>query len=155
LGTDHRPFAQNQFTALDGAGLAGQWEYIGEVDRQGKARFLQSLDLLCVPTNFLEPKGIYVLEALASGVPVLVPKHGAFPELMASTGGGHLFEPGNSDALADALRTLVLAPEERLRLAESGREAVLRKHSADHGAEVLHAIYQDLAEKNPLGTTGG
>lgn len=145
LGADHREFAHHQFATLDGAGLAGQWEYVGEVDRQGKARFLQSLDLLCVPTNFLEPKGIYVLEALASGVPVLVPKHGAFPELLASTGGGHLFEPGSPQTLADALRTLLLAPDERLCLAESGRAAVLRKHSADYGAEVLHAIYQDLA----------
>ena len=52
--------------------------------------FLQSLDVLSVPTTYREPKGLYVLEAWANGVPVVQPRHGSFPELMEAAGGGLL-----------------------------------------------------------------
>ena len=56
-------------------------------------RFLQGLDVLSVPTTYREPKGLYVLEALANGVPVVQPRHGSFPELIEATGGGLLVNP--------------------------------------------------------------
>ena len=62
-------------------------------DHADKVRFLQSLDVLSVPTTYREPKGLYVLEALANGVPVVQPRHGSFPELIEATGGGLLVEP--------------------------------------------------------------
>ncbi|HVW01957.1 MAG TPA: glycosyltransferase family 4 protein, partial [Planctomycetaceae bacterium] len=55
------------------ADLSGAWEYVGSPDRAGKVEFLKSLDVLSVPTDYREPKGIYVLEALANGVPVVQP----------------------------------------------------------------------------------
>ena len=63
------------------------------VDRQGKLDFLASLHALSVPTVYREPKGLFVLEALACGVPVVQPAHGAFPEMIERTGGGILVEP--------------------------------------------------------------
>ena len=62
------------------------------------------LDVLSVPTTYREPKGLYVLEALANGVPVVQPRHGSFPELIEATGGGLLVPPGDAHALASALR---------------------------------------------------
>ena len=50
--------------------------------------------MLSVPTTYKEPKGLYVLEALANGIPVVQPRHGSFPELIEATGGGLLV---NSD----------------------------------------------------------
>ncbi len=78
------------------AGLEGRFEYVGEVDRQGKIDFLRGLDVLSVPTVYREPKGLFVLESLANAVPVVLPAHGAFPELIEATGGGVLVEPGRS-----------------------------------------------------------
>ena len=63
-------------------GSADEFEYFGTVDRDSKARFLQSIDVLSVPSGYHEPKGLYLLEAMASGVPVVQPNHGAFPEML-------------------------------------------------------------------------
>src|SRR5690606_19695116 len=79
--------------------LGAAFEYVGSPpDHDAKVEFLCSLDLLSVPTAYREPKGLYVLEALANGVPVVEPSHGAFPEMITATGGGVLVEPGNPEA---------------------------------------------------------
>ena len=65
-------------------------------------QLLAQLHLLSVPTVYREPKGLYVLESLAAGVPVVQPNHGAFPELLAATGGGRLVPPQQPEALATA-----------------------------------------------------
>jgi glycosyltransferase involved in cell wall biosynthesis len=95
-----------------------------------KVRFLKSLDVLSVPTVYREPKGIYVLEALANGIPVVQPRHGAFPEMLESTGGGLLFEPGDPGDLARALEELLKDPGGRAQLGRGGRAAV-RAHYDD------------------------
>ena len=71
-------------------GLADRFAYLGELDRAGKIAFLQSLDVMSVPTVYRESKGLSVLEAMANGVPVVLPDHGTFPELIDDTGGGLL-----------------------------------------------------------------
>lgn len=124
LGEDHRAYAESQFARLKAAGLDGAFHYAGTVDRKDKIDFLSNLDVFTVPTTYRDPKGLYVLEALAAGVPVVQPSHGAFPELVEITGGGCLFEPGNPQALADQLQRLLDNPEQRIALATAGRQAV-------------------------------
>ncbi|WP_166830009.1 glycosyltransferase family 4 protein [Thalassoroseus pseudoceratinae] len=92
-----------------------------------KVALFKSFDVLSVPTDYHEPKGLPVLEALANGTPVVQPRHGAFPELIETTGGGLLFEPTNTKELADQLQTLVRDKNQRLALAKTGYENV-RKH---------------------------
>ena len=70
--------------------LGNSVDYAGEVDRVEKITFLNSLHVLSVPTPYNEPKGLFVIEALANGVPVVQPEHGAFPEIINATGGGLL-----------------------------------------------------------------
>ena len=89
------------------AGLEERVEIIGTVDREQKLAFLQSLDIFSLPTIYRDPKGLPVLEALASGVPVVQPNHGAFPELVTATGGGLLHEPENPLDLAEKLALLL------------------------------------------------
>ena len=73
------------------------FQYIGSPSSLAeKIAFYESCDVLSVPTEFLEPKGLYVLESLANGTPVVQPAHGSFPELIESTGGGWLAEPKNA-----------------------------------------------------------
>lgn len=133
--------------------LASDFEYAGEVDREGKSRFLRSLDVLSVPTTYQEPKGLFVLEALAHGVPVVQPRHGAFPEMLAATGGGLLVEPGSPEDLAEGLARLIADPGLRAELGRRGREAVEQRFTTAVEAENVLAVYrQVLAERSiPVG----
>ena len=90
-----RPYLAGIRRQLAAAGLADRFQYVGELDRAAKIAFLESLDLFCLPTVCREAKGLPVLEAWAAGVPAVLPAQGAFPELIADTGGGLLYEPGN------------------------------------------------------------
>ena len=82
--------------------------YVGSPpEHAGKVAALHQCDVFSVPTNFLEPKGLPVLEAMACGIPCVQPSHGAFPELIETTGGGLLVPPGDPDALAEAWGTLL------------------------------------------------
>ena len=110
LSPEHQPFLSAVENQMHAAGLGDDFEYVGEVDRQQKVDFLRSLDVLSVPTSYSAPKGLYVLEALACGVPVVQPRIGVFPELIDATGGGLLHEPENAADLAKNLRKLLTAP---------------------------------------------
>ena len=85
LGEHNKNFANEQFDLIRAAGFENDFEYVGVVDRNEKMEFLKSVDVLSVPTEFLEPKGLYVLEALAAGVPVVQPADGCFPEPVSYT----------------------------------------------------------------------
>ena len=120
----------------EAADLGDAFEYIGSPDDQaGKVAFLQSLDVLSVPAPYKEPKGIYVLESLACGVPVVQPAHGAYPEMLAATQGGLLFEPGNVDDLAARLSSLVTDP-------------AMRDELIDRGSSLVRQCYSLTAMKN-------
>ena len=122
LGTrDREYFEKIREQARD---LGPAFEHAGSPPtHEEKVRFLKSLDVLSVPTVYREPKGIYILEALANGVPVVQPRHGAFPEMLEATGGGLLVEPGNPEDLA-ALEELLKDPDGRAQLGRGGRAAV-------------------------------
>lgn len=127
---------------VEDRGMADAFEYVGEVDRQGKIDFLSSVDVLSVPTRYPEAKGIYLLEALAAGVPVVQPEHGSFTELIHDTG-GVLVPPCDADALAGALAVLLRDPERRERLGRAGQRAVLERYTAQRmAAEVLN-VYRN------------
>jgi glycosyltransferase involved in cell wall biosynthesis len=140
-GRDTAYFEQVKRQVRD-AGLERRFEYLGEVDRERKIEFLHGLDLLSVPTVYREPKGLFVLEALANEVPVVVPAHGAFPELIEATGGGVLVEPGSVEALADGIEGLLRDRARRRELGRRGREAVVRSFSADATAGETERAYQ-------------
>jgi glycosyltransferase involved in cell wall biosynthesis len=92
--------------------------------------------------------GLYVLEALAAGIPVVQPASGVFPELLDMTGGGVLCEPNNPDALAQALEGLLLDPDRAREMGEKGRKAVLEKFDIDRTAADMVRTYEQIAEKS-------
>lgn len=122
---EHREYFQKESAAL--AGL--DFTYRGSLSREEKAHFLQEIDIFCVPTDYVEPKGLFVLEALANGTPVVLPAHGAFPEILARTGGGILVEPKNERALADSLENMICDPARRGELARQGAAGVRQHYS--------------------------
>src|SRR5207253_10441169 len=92
--------------------LEHEFAYVDSPDHTAKVRVLQSIDVLSVPTVYKEPKGLYVLEAWANGVPVVQPRHGSFPELIDATGGGLLVNPEDPEDLARGLWQLMEQPRE-------------------------------------------
>ncbi|MEO1529390.1 MAG: glycosyltransferase, partial [Planctomycetota bacterium] len=83
-----------------------------------------------------DPKGLFVLESLAAGTPVVMPEHGAFGELVRSTEGGLLVPPDDAAALADALLSLK-DPEQRAVFAAAGHRRVIERHTVDRSAREL------------------
>jgi glycosyltransferase involved in cell wall biosynthesis len=130
LGAEHRSYLEQVKQTLASAGLAEEFEHVESPDHASKVRFLKSLDVLSVPTTYREPKGLYVLEALANGVPVVQPAHGSFPELLKATGGGLLVPPDGADALADGLRRILIDGGRRIEMGRKGRQVVHEQFSA-------------------------
>jgi len=98
-----------------------------------------------VPASYGEAFGLYVLEALAAGVPVVQPRSGAFPELIEATGGGVLCAPGDAGSLAEAIEGLLLDPQRARALAETGRQAVRERFSAEAMARNIIRVVEMLA----------
>ena len=89
----------------------------------------------------------FLLEAMASGVPVVQPRHAAFPEVVEATGGGVLCEPGDARLLADAIEQLLLDPGRACELGRRGRESVAQRFGIRNMAENLVREFESLAVK--------
>jgi len=133
---------------LERGGVAHEFTYHGAVDRAGKLAFLQSLDVLSVPATYDEPKGVFLLECMAAGVPVVQPRRGAFTEIVDRTGGGVLVAPDDPVALADGLHALW---KDRALIELLGRQgfAGVREHySVETSTDRLLAVYETLARRD-------
>ena len=145
LAPEHQAYLDRITSDLDAWGLSSQFEYRGELDRAGKIAFLRSLDLLSVPATYEEPKGIFLLEAMAAGVPVVQPRRGAFPEILETTGGGLLVEADNPEALADGFLALWRDPQRAAALGAAGAAGVRQHYTAEKMAESVESVYRELA----------
>jgi glycosyltransferase involved in cell wall biosynthesis len=90
LAPEHRPYLREIEDEMKEAGLEGEFNYRGTLDRQHKIDFLREMDVFSMPATYPEPKGLSVIEAMASGVPVIQPRWGSFPEMIEKTQGGIL-----------------------------------------------------------------
>jgi glycosyltransferase involved in cell wall biosynthesis len=145
LAPEHRPYLEEIRRKMREWGLEKEFEYRGEVDRAQKTAFLQSIDVFSVPAVYEEPKGLFLLEALANGVPVVQPKRGAFPEILDKTGGGLMVPPGDSSALADAWLDLWRDPEKAFALGRAGAQGVREHYDVGVMAEAAEQAYRSLA----------
>lgn len=144
LGPANKLFFQEQMGRLAKAGWGGDAIRIECPALADKVAFMCGIDLLSVPTEYREPKGLYVMEAWAAGVPVVQPAHGSFPELLDVSGGGLLVPPGDSQALARAWADLAKDPVRRLAMGRRGREAVEKQFSATVMAEKTAEWYRSI-----------
>lgn len=145
LAPEHEKYLRDCERVLTDAGLGAEFRYRGVVDREHKISFLKSLDVLSVPATYVEPKGLFLLEAMACGVPVVQPRHGAFPEIIAKTGGGLLVEPNDPDSLAAGLAKVYREPELAEQLSVSGFEGVREFYSVARMADRAVEVYESVA----------
>lgn len=147
-GKDQKWFKalQKRIAAL---GLNDHFEFLGEVDLATKLKMLDSIDVFSVPTAYPEAKGVYILEAMARGIPLVQPAHGSFPELIEQTGGGLLVPPGDAAALADALASLLRDPARRREIGQRGRAAVEAKFTHDRMAASMLEVFERVVSPAP------
>jgi len=151
LSKSDRAYLATVERTLADCGLADEFEYRGTVDRVTKIRFLQDLDVLSVPSPYHEPKGLYLLEAMACGVPVVQPNHGAFPEMIGRTGGGLLAASERPADIADAIQELWQDRERAAALSQRGVHGVRAHYTIDLMAERTLSVYRELVESRAAG----
>jgi glycosyltransferase involved in cell wall biosynthesis len=148
-GPMDRPVVAAARQALAAAGVLADVDFSPNVSREEKLAFFQSLSVFSVPATYGEAFGLFVIEALASGVPVVQPDHGAFGELIAATGGGVLCKPDDPAALAGALETLLRSPQRARALGGAGQTAVREQFTVDIMAQAVAAVCQEAVRNFP------
>jgi glycosyltransferase involved in cell wall biosynthesis len=132
------------------AGLDHEFRYRGVLDRPHKIDFLRNLDVLCVPATYDEPKGLFLLEAMANGVPVVQPRRGAFPEILEKTGGGILVEPDDPASLAQGIFSLWKDASLLEELGKRGVAGVREHYSVARMAARALEVYTLVVGRTPL-----
>jgi len=143
-GPADQPVVDELRARLQERGLLADVEFHPNISRSDKQAFLRSLSVFSVPALYGEAFGLYVIEALACGVPVVLPNHAAFPELIAATGGGLLCASGNEVALADAIESLLLDPPRARSLGEAGQKAVREQFNIETMAQRMAELCREV-----------
>ncbi|MBM3817523.1 MAG: glycosyltransferase family 4 protein [Acidimicrobiia bacterium] len=144
LAPGSQSYLEDVRRVLERAGVAHEFTYRGSVDRDGKLAFLRGLDVLSVPATYDEPKGLFVLESMASGVPVVQPRRGGFTEIVERTGGGILVDAGDPEKLSDGLYTLWSDSSLRADLADRAFHGVRAHYTVAKSADRLTDVYESV-----------
>jgi len=139
--TADRPFVESVRTKLRRHGFEDSVDFLFEFQRADRREFLRTVSVLCIPVPHGEAFGIQLIEAMASGVPVVQPRAGAYPEIIEATRGGILYDPERSGALVEALQSLLRDPEHARALGQRGRAAVLERFGINREARDVLNVY--------------
>jgi glycosyltransferase involved in cell wall biosynthesis len=144
LGPGDEAFVESLKARLRRSGVLNQTDFCPNLDRGAKLAFYRSLSVFSAPVRYNEAFGLYIAEAMAAGVPVVQPRSSSFPELVALSGGGLLYEPGNLHAQAEAIEGLLLNREKAEALGQAGRKAAMTHFNVDTMARAMAAVYAEV-----------
>jgi len=144
MAPEHRNYLSDIEGQMKDAGLASEFYYRGVLDREQKIDFLRQLNVLSVPATYDEPKGMFLLEAMACGVPVVQPRRGAFTEIIEKTSSGLLVEPDDAESLAAGILRIYEDPALREKLGQSGFEKVREHYSVARMADRALEVYENV-----------
>ena len=147
MAPEHKGYLSGIEREMKQAGLVEEFHYRGVLDRQQKIAFLRKLDVLSVPATYDEPKGMFLLEAMACGVPLVQPSRGAFTEILEKTGAGLLVEPDDSEKLAEGILRLFNDPALANTLGQNGFQKVREYYGVTHMADRALEVYEDLVSR--------
>jgi glycosyltransferase involved in cell wall biosynthesis len=145
VGADRR-FIADLRRRLRRQGFANDVRFMPEVDRDSRLRFLRDVSVVSVPARG-ESFGLFMLEAWAAGVPVVLPRAGAFPELIGSTGGGIVYDVDAPGGLAEALASVVTNPAAAAAMGAAGKRAVEERFTAAHMAANMLKVYTEVRNR--------
>jgi glycosyltransferase involved in cell wall biosynthesis len=121
---DDQPFLQRQLKKMEERNFLQDFEIQHDFTTGALAEFFRSLSVLSVPVLKGEAFGLYQIEALASGVPLVQPDLGAFPEIIHATGGGVVYHPNTAESLAETLSKVLADPARLEQMSRTGRKSV-------------------------------
>lgn len=148
-GPADEPLVNTLRRELESKGMLDDAEFFPNVDLPGKQRFFNSLTVFSAPALYGEAFGLYVLEALASGVPVVQPRHAAFPEVVEATGGGLLYDPSDPSQLAARIDELLSDPARATMLGQTGRRVVLERFTVERMARETARAFERVSATRP------
>jgi glycosyltransferase involved in cell wall biosynthesis len=145
---DDKKFLSDLKSRIREHGLQHEVEIHDDFEEQGLRDYLEKVAVVSVPVRNGEAFGIYLLECMASGIPVVQPALGASPEIIEITGGGVLYKENTPEALALALEKLLSDPEEMDRLSKKGKVGVDKHFHIDIQAARMIDVYEKAIQNN-------
>jgi glycosyltransferase involved in cell wall biosynthesis len=149
--SDDAPFVNSLKQRLSSAGFISDVDFLPDFSKKARLEFLHSLSVMSVPEKQPVAYGLYVLEALASGVPVVEPAFGVFPELIDLTNGGVLYKENNAPSLAKAIEPLLLDPDYAHKLGTQGRNAVIKTLDVEINAREMIKLFERIVQRKQGG----
>ena len=141
---DDLKFIKEQKQKVAAAGFNQQVDWQDDFDGEGRQDFFDTVSVVTVPVLQGEAFGLYQTEALASGIPIVQPALGAFPEIAQTSGGGFTYTPNTPEKLAEALGKIILDKEKLAELSRNGQEGVKKHFNIKIQAEKLVNLYQKI-----------
>ena len=142
LGKKDETYCEGVKRQASSWGVEDRIEYTHDFSRKEKVAFLRDLDILSVPTPYQEAKGLFALESMACGVPVVLPNHGSYPEYIAKTEGGILVDTLKPADVATGILRLIDDPDLRMDLSAKGAAGVRAYYNDDRMAEDAIKVYE-------------
>jgi glycosyltransferase involved in cell wall biosynthesis len=149
LAPEYRDYLEEITRKISDWGLDAEFHYRGVLDRNAKLAFLKGLDVFSVPATYDEPKGMSLLEAMASGVPVVQPKRGSFTEIVERTGGGLLVEGTDAESLATGLLSLIESSSMAAELGQRAFNGVREHYGVSNMARRAIDAYASVTQDAP------
>ncbi|MDE5421995.1 glycosyltransferase family 4 protein [Ancylomarina sp. DW003] len=128
--------------------LNNQVEFYEDFDGEGRHEFFAKVKMISVPVRNGEAFGLYLLESMASGVPVVQPKLGAFPEIVEKSKGGIIYENNSPEELAAALKELLGREDKLQELSVNARLGVEKEFNIYTQTDRLIDIYNKFLGKS-------
>jgi glycosyltransferase involved in cell wall biosynthesis len=126
--------------------LEGDVQFLVDFEDTERYEFFNQVSVISVPVRNGEAFGMYLLESMASGVPVVQPALGAFPEIVSLSRGGLIYQPNTPQALCDALVELLSDPERLQTLSQRAKKGIKEKFNIHEHAKEMIESYQSLVK---------
>jgi glycosyltransferase involved in cell wall biosynthesis len=126
-------------------GLSQAVTLAGAADQDRVAEFWRAASVGAL-SSVSEGMPVALMEAGASGVPVVAPRVGGIPELVEEGQTGLLFDSGDAPAMASALQALLTQPELRETMGAHARRRAVERFSIGHQVDALLAVWSAVLE---------
>ncbi|WP_340110849.1 glycosyltransferase family 4 protein [Maribellus mangrovi] len=143
---DDTKFNKEQKRKLKENNLWEAFEIVPDFEGKEVNDFFKKVQMITVPVRIGEAFGMYMIEAMASGVPVVQPALGAFPEIIKLSGGGVTYMPNTPIKLSEAWSELLTDPEKLEKLSRDGYEGTTKKFNIHNHAKEIITLYESLRQ---------